>query len=275
VSGSDDIADDPLWDALDEVNTAIERCTESVPPLWDVLAPRLAEYPELVRTADNLGEYPLHKAAYYQCLPAIDWLLAAGAEVDVVTEHRRRMTPLHLAAEQGNVHACGRLAEAGADLARRAGNGYTPLRLAINGRHDAAVGALLRSGAPIDLRAAVCLRQPHLVRLLIRDDPEQVANGPDAAELIPDAAFFGGAEVLRLVLEAGADPTTPKASWEGLYGALFWNDRAAVELLLGHGADPDAEYKGCTARRWAEETAQEGRDWACELFARHRPSRDV
>jgi ankyrin repeat protein len=267
MSSTDD-PDDPLWDAQYEVNTAIERSNGAVQPLWDVIGPRLAAYPELVRTADDLGEYPLHKAAFYDCAPALGWLIEVGAEVDAVTQCPRRMTPLHQAAERGHVFAIRRLAEAGADLARRTGDGYTPLRLAINRDEVGAVGTLLRLGAPIDLRAAVCFRQPHLVRLMLRDDSDQVQSGPDAAALVPDATFFGGNEILRLLLEAGADPTPPRVSQDSLCDALSWGNRTAVELLLAYGADPDARVSGLSPREHAERCRPEVRAWARELFSR-------
>ena len=96
-----------------------------------------------------------------------------------------------------------------ADLTRRAANGFTPLLSAIYPHQAAAIGELLTLGAPMDLRAAVCLRQAAIVRLMVRDNPQLVHVAPDARDLVAEAASFGGGvDVLRPLLEAGGDPSS-------------------------------------------------------------------
>jgi len=258
-------------DALFQLNWAIEHFKEEkTPSYWDTIHQLLRDHPELAGMADEMGEYPLHKAANYGCEFAITRLLEAGAEVDAVTENDRRETPLHLAAHNGHADACRYLADAGADLTRRAADGFTPLLEAIYRHQAEVVGTLLRLGAPMDLRVAVNLRQRAIVGLMLRDNPDLVRVEPDATNLVAEAALCGDIDVLRLLLEAGADPNTARVSAHSLYNAVFRGDRAAVELLLAYGADPDREVSpgATTARQYADQhAAEEVRAWALNLFS--------
>jgi ankyrin repeat protein len=267
-----DVSD--LHDLLTELNDAIQLSSQDKDNPLPIRTIRrlLREHPELagmVSNSDGLGEYPLHRAAHHGSGVALDELIAAGADVNAVSHNRFRQTPLHLAARQGHEYACELLAKAGANLTQREANGWTPLMEAIHARHPAAIGQLIMLGAPVDLRAAVNLRQPAVVRLMLRDNPGLVHEEPDAADLVAEAVLWGkgNTDVLRLLLEAGANPNTYGEMHPPLYLALWHEDRAATELLVAHGADPDRRIKPSipAARAQAE---KEGLDWALELFSR-------
>jgi hypothetical protein len=52
-----------LEELLSKLNSAIINYeTEHTEAQWDIINRLPIEHPELVRMADNLGEYPLHKA---------------------------------------------------------------------------------------------------------------------------------------------------------------------------------------------------------------------
>jgi len=55
-----------------------------------------------------------------------------------------------------------------------------------------------------------------------------VATGPKA-----------GTQVIRALLDAGADPNRGQGKYTPLMNASSWVNEAAVELLLGSGADPN------------------------------------
>lgn len=193
---------------LDELIEAI--CGERSPTAGDsyvYIRESLGARPNLARLRDHTGETPLHFAAYYNNSAVAELLIAAGADVNALSGPSQSATPLSQAAEQGAVETIELLAAAGADLSLRDAFGTTPLVGAIYSTYcNQAVGVLVRCGAPIDLRAAVCLRQERLVRLLLRDDPDAAKIGPDAVHIAGEAAWWGGAAILRLLLEAGADP---------------------------------------------------------------------
>jgi ankyrin repeat protein len=265
------MTDDELSDLLDELNAAIENARAPRPEDSDTIYRLIRDHPELIRTMDDLGHYPLHNAAYYDHFSAVTWLIENGADVNALTDTGD--TPLHLAAYNGQVNACVLLARAGADLTRRTAEGLTPLLNAISRQQDAAVGALLRVGAPMDFRAAVNLRQTAIVRTMLRDNPGLLHEEPDATDIVAEAASAGDLDVLTMLLEAGANPNTARVNYRSLINAMSGNDRPVVELLLRHGADPDREVRlgSGTPRQYAEQSG-ETLGWALELFSRPRPT---
>jgi ankyrin repeat protein len=80
---------------------------------------------------------------------------------------------------------------------------------------------------------------------------------PDGTNALPRALDFGDATKVRLLLEAGADPNItvadhPSGQPVNTIPALHQAARRGcsediAELLLAHGADPDAEWEGHTA----------------------------
>ena len=66
---------------------------------------------------------------------------------------------------------------------------------------------------------------------------------PDDRRPLSAAAEFGRLDIVRLLLERGADPTWPDADWSergaALHAAAGRGDREMVELLLKHHADPN------------------------------------
>lgn len=128
------------------------------------------------------GGYPLLScAAHADSLPVVEALLAAGAEVNAIsnltgctalhvsTEHEhpgvleellrnaadteihamRGQTPLHVAADGGYVHSIDFLIDGGAMVDVQDENGRTPLHVACSNLDCSAIHALLRSGSDI------------------------------------------------------------------------------------------------------------------------------
>ncbi|KAF1964449.1 ankyrin, partial [Bimuria novae-zelandiae CBS 107.79] len=60
-----------------------------------------------------------------------------------------------------------------------------------------------------------------------------------------DAAIRGHAEIVKMLLDAGTDPSAHNSAGEGGYTALHYTstrrERECVRLLLAHGADIDAK----------------------------------
>ena len=120
--------------------------------------------------------------------------------------------------------------QAGFDPDSRNRHGVTMLCLAVRNRHLAVAGALLESGASIDLKA---------------DDRGYTP--------LMDAVKYGPPEHVAFFLERGADPNVEsKDGQSALVIAVGRQDLASARLLLEHGADPDtADKLGMSARSYS------------------------
>ncbi|MEU7600667.1 ankyrin repeat domain-containing protein [Streptomyces sp. NPDC040724] len=131
----------------------------------------------------------------------------------------------------------------------------------------ALVERLLAEGAEVDewvqggrraLDLAACAGHADIVRLLLAAgaDPRLVAGPYYESGHLSLAAMNGHTEVARALLDAGVDPDGP----EGRLGhvplvlaatSLDSGNPDLVDLLLDRGADIEERMKGCTALDWA------------------------
>src|SRR5688572_3123097 len=194
----------------------------------------------------------------------IELLVAAGAEVNAsstVDEAKRRrgvvykqgenqhtggVTPLVLAARQGNLQAVKALAEKGADLNKASGDGSTAMVVAIQNGHYDVARYLVEKGADINKAnekgwtplylsvkhrnletGTIPVPNQHqafdFIKLLLERDVDvnarigfntEIRNGQratwfeeDGATAFVRAALCGDIEVMRMLLAKGADPT--------------------------------------------------------------------
>jgi ankyrin repeat protein len=128
-----------------------------------------------------------------------------------------------------------------------AADGFYPLGLAAYFGHPAIVGFLLKNGADVRLAAR---------------------NGQKVTALHAGASR-GGAEIVKMLLEAGADPNvTQERGFVPLHSAAANGNVAIVELLLKHGARADA--KSDDGKTPADVAAEGGhKDLAEMLRKRH------
>jgi ankyrin repeat protein len=169
-----------------------------------------------------------------------------SAKADKVEEFASGwLTPVMLAAREGNTDVARLLVDAGAAVNARAGDGKTALALAIfNGNYDV---ASLLVDHKADVNVADAQRFTPLFWAVDRRNMETAPNFPWMATADP-------LPLIRKLLEAGADPNalvdnTPRARMrEGsprivfataLMRAAFAADLELVNLLLAHGADPN------------------------------------
>ena len=80
----------------------------------------------------------------------LESLVEAGVNINAVRDGISGYTPLHEAADAGNVEAIEFLIASGADTERMSTAGVTPLLLAIGAGHEDAALALINGGADVD-----------------------------------------------------------------------------------------------------------------------------
>ena len=165
-------------------------------------------------------------------------------------------TALHHAAQQAHFQIAQALLEAGADADATRGDGYRPIHLALMRNwvagappqeRVAIVDALLARGARYTMFIAALRGDRQFVRDALARDPA-LANEEDTCHHRPlsGAVRRGDIELVRLLLEHGADPNAPE---EGApRGHSLWvavHDRRVdlARLLLEHGADPNGEVE--------------------------------
>jgi ankyrin repeat protein len=172
---------------------------------------------------------------------------------------RQGAAPLHVAAEETNEELVEWLLHRGANVHKRDIYDRTPLdwaALAVDPRNDssklfpAIAGRLLERGAELTIYAAVALGDAPRVRELVLADPNVLRRIDGNGGLVTLAVNHGQIEIVRLLLDLGADVNEriilqeleePTPSWGmPLWHAALANQFDIAQLLLDRGADPNA-----------------------------------
>jgi cytohesin len=194
----------------------------------------------------------------------VNQLLAAGADLNVSLPGGRDTgffeglapgaTPLMIAARNGNLELVDRLLEAGADWTRKDATGDTAVDVASSAGRTEVLKRLEAVGAKVDYRS----RRLHSAALLesvqqqdldgvrraieggARTDLEQKRTGRTSLML---ACLDGNAEIVKLLLDAGADPNE-HTKWRefSLTNAIVRGHTEVVGLLIEAGADVGITY---------------------------------
>ncbi len=226
-----------------------------------------------VNAAQGDGTTALHWSAYHDDLEMMQWLIQAGADLSATTR-LGAMTPLAIAATNGNAATVQLLLEAGADPNAANSNGTTPLMMAAAAGKPEAIKLLLDAGADPNARDltndqtpvmfAAALNRGEAIRLLagrgadvdvLSAVSEAGANqSSHAAERAKNVASVGGNAVLnfaaregqfeavKALLEAGAEVNQISGASDGmtpLVQAIINGRLDVAEVLLKHGADPN------------------------------------
>ena len=126
--------------------------------------------------------------------------------------------------------------------------GLSAVLIARYHRHDAALEALLAAQPELDVLDAAATGRVDVLRSHISASRDALcARSPEGFTPLHLAAFFGGAEAVRLLLVAGmhadADQDNP-ARVRPLHSAVAARDHDAARALLEAGADPDCVQQG-------------------------------
>ena len=164
---------------------------------------------------------PLHRAAQFGNVEAVRALLAAGADIEArATFGDNSWTSLHLAAGSGSAETVLELLAAGADIEARNKSGVTPLRWAITMRDAEIFEALLLGGADPNAR-------------------DKSGETPLHWAAMVDFGGDGEIEMLAALLDAGADPNARGNSQRTpLHNAAIGGSAERIAALLDAGADP-------------------------------------
>ncbi len=166
----------------------------------------LSRNPELLNTFGHGKMTPLQQAVMRKKSEIALFLLAAGADPNVLTGSQQ--TTLHLAVTRGLPKLCRALGSAGVDLGARDKQGWTALHL------------------------AAAKNQPDTVRVLLEVGADVNALSTAGGTPLHEAAASGSEEVLQLLLEAGVDTSVISAHGvTALDLAKHYGNAAAIRLL--------------------------------------------
>jgi len=159
------------------------------------------------------------------------------------------VTELFTAIKGGDKAAVERLLERDRALAdARDESGLSPILTALyHGKNDIA-GAILRRGPKLTVFEAAAAGDAGRVREIVgRDRAQANAIAPDGFSPLGLAAFFKRRDVVRYLLEAGADPrpASRQGGFTALHSAVATDagkvDIEIVRMLVDKGADPNAK----------------------------------
>jgi RNA polymerase sigma factor (sigma-70 family) len=171
----------------------------------------------------------------------------------------RGNTGLHWAVQRpNNFSTINQLLDLGADLEAINDEGFKPIHLSIwNGGYwarqpdglDAVTGYLLARGSDYTITLAAALGDKDTVRQRLEKDVT-LANAADTCNRRPlsAAAQFGHSLIVELLLQHGADPNAKEHNCKGGYGlwtAAQNGHRDIARLLLEYGADPEGWLDSC------------------------------
>jgi ankyrin repeat protein len=129
-----------IWEAASIGNTpALEKILQDTPESANLIA--------------TDGFAPLHLASFFGHARAIQTLLTAGANPNLVATNGTLLQPLHSAATNGSLEACRLLLEAGADATATQQSNFTALHAAALRGNIALAELLLAHGASVTAKA--------------------------------------------------------------------------------------------------------------------------
>ncbi|XP_054721853.1 ankyrin-3-like [Uloborus diversus] len=178
----------------------------------------LLNHKAFVNVRTKRGMTPLHHAAAQGHANVVKLLVSKyGAAIDGLTLSKQ--TALHLAAQQGRFETCRLLLDLKADPNATDNRGQTPLLLAAENDHSEVVKLFLQLKPDLVTKAsssgitcghiAAMKGSVAVIKGLMKFDPKLVttARSKNNSTALHQAASGGNGEVVKVLLEAGANPS--------------------------------------------------------------------
>lgn len=167
-------------------------------------------------------------------------------------------TPLHFAVRMNRPEMVALLLELGADPLARDGTGYPPAAYATAPDIDRRVMETIRArGGKPDLLTAVALSDWETAEQILRDNPGAVEPGGESEGVLHLMSKRNHLPAVKWLLDHGLDPNALWSHWDAevtpLHLAALGGHADVVRLLLAGGADPtihDSKHNG-DAIGWA------------------------
>ncbi|KAF9875475.1 hypothetical protein CkaCkLH20_06856 [Colletotrichum karsti] len=205
-----------------------------------------------VDEVQQFPEYPYDRTALMSAseklsAKTVQLLIDRGADVNFASA---KGTPLMSAARAGRMETILLLLENHADINLGASNGETPLISAVKRGREDVVRLLIDRGADVNgkgghrtpLHHAVRKHDNKIAGLLIEHGARLDALAVDGVSVLQDAIYYGNGDIVRFLLERGANPNIEgdpeicahtTLCWAGIY-----SKSDVVRQLLEHGAHP-------------------------------------
>jgi ankyrin repeat protein len=199
-------------------------------------------------------ETPLHAAIRLEDLDLVDVLLAADADPSYAGAEAGH-TPLLAAVETGNIAMANQLIVAGAKL-----DTDTLLAQAYDKRDDPLMSLLLNAGA--DPESIYRSTGERVFDVAIREGASGavrtlLAAGAKIGDNLWAALLTGEDDLVRLILEAGADPSQKGADGQDpLHYCLLHQKYKVARILLEGGANPNSSFSA--EETWLAKSIREG-----------------
>ena len=209
----------------------------------------------------SIGSEALYTAIEKGDHEMVRLLVEAGADVNAA-EGFGGNTPLHEAVEQGDVEMVKILVAAGADVNAEGFMSRTPLTLAAEEGATEIMQILLGSGPSADTSAD-------------GEDKEAASTPSIGSEALYTAVEKGDHEMVRLLVEAGADVNAAEGFGGNtpLHEAVEQGDVEMVKILVAAGADVNAE--GFMSRTPLTLAAEEGATEIMQILLGSGPDADT
>lgn len=190
--------------------------------------------PDLLHAGDEQSNQPIHWAVMSRQIDIIDNLLALGADINAPRADRAR--PIHLF--NGDYHY----------------RGWRDVPKDVTTTPREVLEHLIACGAYIDINTAAHMGNINRVKELLDEDPTLANRVSDnityylgSGTPLSNAAAKGQIEIVKLLLEYGADPNLPEEGiapqGKALYSAVYGGHHEVARLLLEKGAYPSPEVE--------------------------------
>ncbi len=241
-----DIARDRGYGEMQKMLESVYASTQGASPKGNAIAAAIRERnpekvrglldatPELLHAGDERSNQPIHWAVMTRQIDIIDELLARGADINARRQDGAR--PIHLT--NGDYHYRG-WRDVPKDVATTPGE---------------VLAHLIARGAYADIWTAAHMGELNRVRELLDQDPSLANRNSDynsyylgCGSPLKNAAAKGHFEIVKLLLERGADPNLPEEGiapqGHALYSAVYNGHFEIAKFLLEKGAYPNVEVE--------------------------------